>query len=108
MLASESRGHDLRSRCLLVPRVIENDGKEQSLALRLETVGRDGKPTPVELNLSEAIKLFNDAVKGLPPEVSFEKPAGEALVELTPSPKLTELVKRSRELAAAGSDVGDE
>lgn len=108
VLASESRGHDLRSRCLLVPRVVEKDGKTQSLALRLETVGRDGKTTPLELDLTGAIKLFNDSVQALPAAVRFEKPAGEALVELTPSPKLADLVKKSRALASAGADDGDE
>lgn len=107
VVAAESRGHDLRSRCLLVPRVIEKDGKTQSLALNLETVGRDGKTTPLELDLTGAIKLFNDAVQALPDGVKFEKPAGEALAELTPSPKLADLLKKSRELAAAGADIGE-
>jgi CRISPR-associated protein Csb1 len=108
VVAAESRGHDLRSRCLLVPRVTEKDGKTQSLALNLEAVGRDGKTTPLELDLAGAIRLFNDAVQALPDEVKFEKPAGEALAELTPSPKLADLVTRSRKLAAAEADVGED
>lgn len=108
VLASESRGHDLRSRCLLVPRVVDNDGNSHSRALSLETVGRDGKTTPLELDLPGAVKLFDDAVRALPDAVKFDKPAGEALVELKPSPKLVELIKKSRLLAAAGADHGDD
>jgi CRISPR-associated protein Csb1 len=105
VFAAESRGHDLRSRCLLVPRVIEEDGKMQSFALNLKAVGRDGKTTPLELDLTGAIELFNDAVQALPDGVKFEKAAGEALAELTPSPKLADLVTKSRVLAAAESDA---
>jgi CRISPR-associated protein Csb1 len=107
MLAAESRGHDLRSRCLLVPRVIKSEDEEKSLALRLEAVGRDGRTTALELNLLGAIKLYNDAVQALPDELKFAKPAGEALAELKPSPKLADLVKRSRELAAVESDAAE-
>ncbi|MCC6903328.1 MAG: type I-U CRISPR-associated protein Cas7, partial [Polyangiaceae bacterium] len=99
VLASESRGHDLRSRCLLVPK--------KGCALKLEAVGRDGETTPLELDLAAAIKLYNDAVSALPEDVKFEKAAGEALVELKPSPKLADLVKKSRELAAAESEAAD-
>ncbi|HEX4421467.1 MAG TPA: type I-U CRISPR-associated RAMP protein Csb1/Cas7u [Kofleriaceae bacterium] len=98
-LASESRGHDLRSRCLLVPK--------KGSALKLEAVSRDGSTTDLVLDLTGAIILFNDAVRALPDELRFEKPAGEALAKLTPSPKLVDLVKRSRDLAAAGADVGE-
>lgn len=98
-LASESRGHDLRSRCLLVPK--------KGSALKLEAVSRDGSTTDLVLDLTGAIRLFNDAVRALPDELRFEKPAGEALAKLTPSPKLADLVKRSRDLAAAGADVGE-
>jgi CRISPR-associated protein Csb1 len=100
VLASESRGHDLRSRCLLVPR--------KGCALTLEAVGRDGGTEPLALDLAAAIKLYNEAVAALPPAVKFEKAAGEALAELTPSPKLADLVRRSRELAAAEADAGDD
>lgn len=100
VLASESRGHDLRSRCLLVPR--------KGCALKLEAVMRDGETTPLELDLAEAIKLYNDTVAALPQGVRFEKAKGEALVELTPSPKLADLVKKSRALAAAEANDGDE
>lgn len=100
IFAGESRGHDLRSRCLLVP-------KEGS-ALKLESVAPNGKSTPVELDLSAAIELYNSAVEALPNKIKFEKPAGEAIEELTPSPKLADLVKRSRELAAAETDTEGE
>lgn len=99
VFAAENRGHDLRSRCLLVP-------KEGS-ALKLEAVARDGSTTPVELDLAGAIALYNDAVGKLPHEIKFDKPAGEALAVLQPSPKLADLVRKSRELAAAGADVGE-
>lgn len=97
VLAAESRGHDLRSRCLLVPK--------KGSALKLEAVGRDGETTPLELNLSEAIMLYKDAVAVLPPGMRFEMAAGEALAELTPSPKLADLVTRSRAQAAVETDV---
>ncbi|HRP80932.1 MAG TPA: type I-U CRISPR-associated RAMP protein Csb1/Cas7u [Flavobacteriales bacterium] len=100
IFAGESRGHDLRSRCLLVP-------KEGS-ALKLESVAPNGKSTPVELDLSAAIELYKSAVEALPNKIKFEKPAGEAIAELTPSPKLADLVKRSRELAAAETDTEGE
>lgn len=97
VLASESRGHDLRSRCLLVPR--------KGCALKLEAVMQNGETTPVELDLEAAIQLYDDAVRALPPGLGFEKPKGEALAELSPSPKLADLVTRSRALAA--TEVAD-
>lgn len=100
VLAAESRGHDLRSRCLLVPR--------KGCALRLEAVGRDGSTNALELDLAAAIALYNAAVEGLPDDLRFKEPAGVALAELEPSPKLAALVTRSRELAAAGAEVEDE
>jgi CRISPR-associated protein Csb1 len=102
VLAAESRGYDLRSRCLLVPK--------KDAALKLHAVGRDGSSPDdhLELNLTDAIALYEAAVNALPESLRFEKPAGEALAELKPSPKLAALVTKSRELAAAGADVGDE
>lgn len=97
VFAAESRGHDLRSRCLLVPR--------KGSALKLEAVARDGSPTPVDLDLPGAIALYNEAVGSLPNAIKFDKPAGEALAELQPSAKLTDLVKKSRELTMAKSDA---
>lgn len=104
VFAAESRGHDLRSRCLLVPK--------KGSALQLEAVARDGGTTPIELDLAGAIKLYNDSVLNLPEGVTFEKRAGEALANLQPSPKLLDLVRRSRTLVAADpgaatADVGE-
>lgn len=99
VFAAENRGHDLRSRCLLLPR--------KGAALKLEAVARDGSATPVNLDLEGAIALYNAAVSKLSGDIKFVKPAGEPLAELHPSPKLADLVKKSRDLAAAGSDVGD-
>ena len=99
VLGAESRGHDLRSRCLLVPR--------RGFALKLEAIARDGSTTPVDLDLSGAVALYNEAVGKLPDGMKFDKPAGKALAELQPSPKLADLVRKSRELAAAEADVGE-
>jgi CRISPR-associated protein Csb1 len=99
VFAAESRGHDLRSRCLLVPKV--------GSALKLESVARDGSTTPFELDLAGALELYKEAVGKLPDGIAFDKPEGEALAELQPSPKLADLVKKSRELAVAEADVGD-
>lgn len=105
IFAAESRGHDLRSRCLLVPRWSEEEEKNGALAL--EVIARDGTPTPLTLDLDGAIALYEEAVQALPDTLKFDKPAGEALAELRPSPKLADLVRRSRELAAVEADVGD-
>lgn len=99
VFAAESRGHDLRSRCLLVPK--------KGSALKLEAVARDGNTIPMDLDFAGAIGLYNEAVGSLPDGIRFEKPAGEALAELQPSPKLADLVKKSRELSAAETDLGD-
>lgn len=99
VFAAESRGHDLRSRCLLVPKM--------GSALKLEAVARDGSATPVDLDLAGAVALYNEAVSRLPEGSKFDKPAGETLAELKPSPKLADLVKKSRQLAATEADVGD-
>ncbi len=100
VVAAESRGHDLRSRCLLVPRV--------GHALRLEAVGRDGSNTLLSLDLASALALYEAAVRALPDSLRFDSPAGEPLATLTPSPKLAHLIGRSRELAAMTSDAGIE
>jgi CRISPR-associated protein Csb1 len=100
VLASETRGHDFRSRCLLVPR--------KGFALKLEAVGRDGETTPVALDLPTALRIYGDAVAALPSAVRFDKPAGDAMAELTPSPKLADLVMRSRALATAEVDAAED
>jgi CRISPR-associated protein Csb1 len=100
VLAAESRGHDLRSRCLLVPK----EGK----ALALQVVQRDGATANLTIDLKGAIALFNSAVASLPEDLRFSKEPGKPLATLTPSPKLAALVQRSRELAATGVDVEEE
>lgn len=100
VLAAASRGHDLRSRCLLVPR--------PGSALKLEAVAPDGRVTTIDLDLAGAIALYSEAAGKLPEDIKFDKPAGEALARLEPSPKLADLVRKSRELAVAGADVGDD
>ena len=99
IVAAESRGHDLRSRCLLIPK--------SGFALELEAVSRDGSVTPLELDLAGAIKLYNEAVGALPADITFEQPAGEVLAELKPSPKLVDLITRSREKTVSGDDEGE-
>ncbi len=106
MLANEKRGHDLRSRCLLVS--CWDEEKTRSGALALEVVAHDGSTKPLALDLDGAIALYEEAVKNLPDGLKFEKPAGEPLATLKPSPKLAHLITRSRALVAAGADIGDE
>lgn len=100
VLASESRGHDLRSRCLLVPR--------KGCALKLEAVGRNGDTTRIDLDLIGAIKLYEESIRALPTSVKFETNLGVPLATLEPSPKLADLVKKSRELAASETEASEE
>lgn len=97
VLAAEDRGHDLRSRCLLVPKI--------GGALRLEAVHRDGTTEPLSIDLKAALDLYKAAVAALPEALRFTKEAGEPLATLTPSPKLEHLVRKSRELAGAGAEI---
>jgi CRISPR-associated protein Csb1 len=107
VLAAERRGHDLRSRCLLVPRW--NKEKEESEALALEVVARNGSTKPLPLDLDGALALYEEAVLKLPASLKFEdKLKGEPLAKLSPSSKLEHLITKSRELAASGADIGDE
>lgn len=106
VLAAEKRGHDLRSRCLLVPRW--NETEQKSGALALEAVARDGSPTPLTVDLDGVLALYEEAVKKLPAALKFANPAGEPLATLTPSRKLAHLITKSRELVAGGADIGDE
>jgi CRISPR-associated protein Csb1 len=100
LLANEEAGHDLRSRCLLVPRRGE--------ALKLEAVRRDGETQVLSLDLEGAIALFNAAVASLPESLRFTNKPGEPLATLKPSPKLVHLIAKSRELAAAGVELEGE
>ena len=61
----------------------------------------------MDLDLPGAIALYNEAVGKLPDGIKFNKPAGEALAELQPSPKLADLVTRSRTLAAVEADAAE-
>jgi len=97
ILAAESRGHDLRSRCLLVPR--------PGHALKLEAVKRDGSTLPLTIDLDQAIALYSAAVNALPDGLKFKSKPGEPLASLTPSPKLVHLVQKSRELASTGTEI---
>jgi CRISPR-associated protein Csb1 len=97
VLASERRGHDLRSRCLLVPR--------KGAALKLEAVGRDGTTENLDLDLDAATKLYGEAVQALPDGMKFATGIGVALATLSPSPKLADLVRKSRELAASETEA---
>lgn len=97
VLAAEHRGHDLRSRCLLVPR--------PGHSLALEAVRRNGETSPIELDFEGALALFNAAVAALPADLRFSTAPGEPLAQLTPSPKLAHLVRQSRALAATGADL---
>lgn len=88
---SLERGCDLRSRCLLFP-----EGP-----LSFELLETPGKPTPISLDSTQALAIYNEAVMaatelGLPWET---KP-----ITLTPSPELIALVRKSQELAAAGGE----
>lgn len=100
VLAAESRGHDLRSRCLLVPK----EGK----ALTFQVVHRNGRTEDLCLTLEGAVALFKAAVAALPEVLRFSMNPGEPLATLIPSPKLTALMKKSRELAATGTEVEEE
>jgi CRISPR-associated protein Csb1 len=106
VLAAQDQGHDLRSRCFLVPRLHTEGQKSEMPAL--EAVARDGSTTPLTLDAKGAIALYEEAVKTLPEALKFEKAPGEPLAILQPSPKLSHLITHSRELAAVGADAGDD
>lgn len=106
VLAAEDRGHDLRSRCLLVPQ------RDKGGALMLESIANDGASTAFALSVKDAIDLYETAVAALPESLRFEKwgqgeplKAGDTLAELKPSEKLKHLLVESRRLAAAGADI---
>lgn len=81
--------YDLRSRCLLIP--------EHSP--RVELLGRDGSPAEtVELDQSTAAGILQQAAS-----YAAERGIGWETdeIKMVPAGKLTELIKRSRELSAA-------
>ena len=92
-LAAE-RGFDLRSRCLLFP----------DTALQFKLLETPGKPTDFHVNSTEAIAIFKQAVTEA---IKLGLPWRKKL-DLTPSPQLIELVKKSQALVATGTDGGDE
>jgi CRISPR-associated protein Csb1 len=98
VLSAQERGHDLRSRCLLVPR--KDNG------LKLEIVSGDGSTRPMSITMDEALKLYADAVKALPGDIAFPVDPGAPIAKLVPSEKLAHLIRESRKLAAVGE--GDE
>lgn len=90
---SLERGCDLRSRCLLFP-----EGP-----LSFELLETPGAPTPIALDSTQAIAIYNDAVKAA---TKLRLPWETVPITLAPSPELIALVKKSQELAAVGG--GDE
>jgi CRISPR-associated protein Csb1 len=97
VLAAEHRGHDLRSRCLLVPTTGQ--------ALKFIAIRRNGDTEDLDITLDAALEILKASIDQLPRELRFEKGPGEPLAILRPSPKLAHLVKKSRELAATGVDA---
>src|SRR6185312_12977898 len=64
ILAEQENGHDLRSRCLLVPHWNEDESKRG--ALQLEFVKRDGSTANLVIDRDCAITLYEQAVAALP------------------------------------------
>ena len=81
--------YDLRSRCLLIP--------EHSP--RVELLGRDGSPAEtVDLDQSAAADILQQAASYATAQgIGWETDE----IKMVPAPKLTDLIKRSRELSAA-------
>ncbi len=100
VLAAQARGHDLRSRCLLVPR--------KGHSLKLTSVDLRGETQDLELDLAQAIALYDAAVAALPADLRFQQKPGEPLATLLPSEKLTHLIVESRRLASAGAEIEEE
>ena len=89
----DAKGYALRSRCDLVC-----DG-----AAALELVHADGSTEPVEVDRPAAQELYREAYAGAE-QAGFEF----ASITLKPQQKLTEIVRRSRELALGGEGRDDE
>jgi CRISPR-associated protein Csb1 len=100
VIANDQAGHDLRSRCFLVPR--------PGLSLKLEAVRSDGSTQDLAIDYDGALKLYRDAVDALPESLRFGQPPGTPLATLTPSEKLAFLISRSRELAVAATGGEEE
>ncbi|MCX7429126.1 MAG: type I-U CRISPR-associated RAMP protein Csb1/Cas7u [Planctomycetia bacterium] len=95
--AFQEQGCDLRSRCQLVP----------VNAYQWELVGKPGDPPkPLTISAETAIKVYEEAVAAAQ---KVGLPWMEEALNLTPSPELVALVKKSQELAAKiGAEEGDE
>lgn len=84
--------HDLRSRCLLVPEA----------PLQIEMVRRDGSdPTVVDLSLETANHLVGEAAAAA---AQHGLGWGDRELPLVPAPKLSELIRRSRDVSARQAD----
>lgn len=81
------QGLDLRSRCVLVP----------TAPLEFELLGRSGQRRTVSVSHDEALSLLADAADALS-EAGLGWETGEVLLQ--PTPRLVELITRSRDLAA--------
>lgn len=81
------QGHDLRSRCLLIP-----EGEAE-----YELIANNGKVEKFTLNAEAADKLFQQAVQDAK---SAKLPWEEKKVQLTPEDRLIEVVRRSRQTTA--------
>jgi CRISPR-associated protein Csb1 len=89
LLAQE--GHDLRSRCVLVP--------EGPLVLELVSPHGDA-PVRVSLTPAQAVELVNAAASQA---AAAGLPWDKAALTLTPSPKLSGLIRESRKQAMQGA-----
>ena len=95
VLGNEAAGHDLRSRCLLIP--------EQGKSLRLVEIDRRGNEKAIELDLDGAILLYIAAVEALPESLKLNIKS-QAFATLQPSARLIQLIEKSRALSVAGAD----
>ena len=84
---SDARGYALRSRCDLVPDHLTP----------LELVRADGEREPLHLDRAGARALYQDAFERAR-QIEFEFGA----LRLTPSPKLVNLIRQSREVIREG------
>jgi CRISPR-associated protein Csb1 len=84
-------GFDLRSRCVLVA----------DRPISFELVGRDGKAIPFDLTSADALKLVAEASDQA---AAASIPWRDSELTLRPAERLVELVRRSQELAEAGSE----
>jgi CRISPR-associated protein Csb1 len=94
LAAQDRTGFALRSRCDLVPET----------PARFEVVAGDGSNEAFDLSLEDAHSLYEDAVAGAR-EAGFNLSAEPHT--LTPSERLVELVRKSREKAEAGQAEPD-